>query len=223
MCVRSVAAGWLSNDPRLLSQWALNNVGQTSGTPDADIDAPEAWEITNGSHDVVVGVIDTGIDLTHPDLAANIWRNPNEIPGNGIDDDNNGFIDDVHGWDFDDNDNDLVPRFASCCELPAVISVAATDHNDTLASFSNYGGVSVDLAAPGVMITSTLPGGRYGAMCGTSMAAPHVTATVALLHAARPGLTLSEVREAILTTVDPLPELGSPAAAGSTPRRPWRR
>jgi subtilisin family serine protease len=65
----------------------LHNTGQTSGTPDADIDAPEAWDLHTSGEDIVVAVIDTGIDYTHPDLAANMWVNPGEIPGNGIDDD----------------------------------------------------------------------------------------------------------------------------------------
>ncbi|EKE77018.1 S8 family serine peptidase [Gallaecimonas xiamenensis] len=85
------------DDPRYNDQWGLNNTGQTGGTPDADIDAPEAWDISTGSHDVIVGVIDTGIDYSHPDLAGNVWTNPGEIPGNGIDDDGNGYVDDVHG------------------------------------------------------------------------------------------------------------------------------
>ena len=75
----------------------MNNTGQSGGVADADIDAPEAWDISTGSHDVIIGVIDTGVDHTHPDLMANIWSNPGEIAGDGIDNDGNGFIDDMHG------------------------------------------------------------------------------------------------------------------------------
>lgn len=88
------------NDPYFGSGslWALNNYGQSGGTSDADIDAPEAWSLSTGSSAVVVGVIDTGIDYNHPDLAPNIWTNPGEVPGNRVDDDGNGYVDDVHGW-----------------------------------------------------------------------------------------------------------------------------
>ena len=89
----------LPNDPSFSQLWGLNNTGQSGGTADADIDAPEAWDLGTGSTSVVVGVIDTGVDYTHPDLAANIWSNPVEVV-NGIDDDGNGYIDDVRGWDF---------------------------------------------------------------------------------------------------------------------------
>ncbi|MEM9446575.1 MAG: S8 family serine peptidase [Verrucomicrobiota bacterium] len=86
--------------------WGLNNESQSGGTYDADIDAPEAWNIATGSKDILVGVIDTGIDRAHSDLQNNMWSNPSEIAGNGIDDDINGFVDDVYGWDFYANDND---------------------------------------------------------------------------------------------------------------------
>ncbi|NOZ19827.1 MAG: S8 family serine peptidase [Planctomycetes bacterium] len=99
-------AGAMPNDPAFPQLWGLDNTGQTGGTPDADIDAPEAWQITTGGAGIVVAVIDTGVDYTHPDLAANIWTNPGEIPGNGIDDDGNGFVDDVHGYDFYNHDGD---------------------------------------------------------------------------------------------------------------------
>jgi len=96
----------IPNDSRFEDLWGMNNTGQTGGTPDADIDAPEAWDQQTGSSDVVVAVIDTGVDYNHPDLEDNIWTNPGEIAGNGIDDDENGFVDDMHGYDFFNFDAD---------------------------------------------------------------------------------------------------------------------
>ena len=92
------------NDPSFSNMYGLNNTGQTGGTPDADIDAPEAWSATTGRLDTVVAVIDTGVDINHPDLDDNIWTNPDELAGNGIDDDGNSYVDDVHGWDFANDD-----------------------------------------------------------------------------------------------------------------------
>ena len=98
------------NDPDFSQQWGLHNTSQTGGTVDADIDGPEAWDSETGDPDVVIAVVDTGVDWDHPDLADSIWINPGEdINHNGIvdeedfneaDDDGNGFIDDVRGWDF---------------------------------------------------------------------------------------------------------------------------
>jgi len=85
------------NDPKFLSQWALNNVGQSSGTPGADIHALSGWDVQTAASGVVVAVIDSGIRYTHEDLAANMWVNPGEIAGNGIDDDLDGYVDDIHG------------------------------------------------------------------------------------------------------------------------------
>jgi len=97
----------LPNDTSFPLQYALHNVGQTSGTPDADIDATEAWALTPGVGSVVVGVIDSGVNYNHVDLAANMWTNPGEIPLNSIDDDLNGYIDDFYGYDFvGDGDSD---------------------------------------------------------------------------------------------------------------------
>ena len=93
------------NDPGYSQLWGLNNTGQSAGTADADIDAPEAWDIQKGNPNLVIGVIDTGVDYNHPDLVGNIWTNPGEIAGDGIDNDNNGYIDDTRGWDFADIDN----------------------------------------------------------------------------------------------------------------------
>ncbi len=94
------------DDPRFDELWGLNNDGQTGGTADADIDAVEAWDISTGSRDVVVGVIDTGIDYSHSDLASNMWVNSSEVPGDGIDNDGNGFVDDVHGINAITNSGD---------------------------------------------------------------------------------------------------------------------
>ena len=93
------------NDSDFNRLWGLNNTGQTGGVEDADIDAPEAWDSQTGN-EVVVGVIDTGVDYTHPDLRNNMWTNPGEIPDNGIDDDGNGYVDDYYGYDFFNDDGD---------------------------------------------------------------------------------------------------------------------
>ena len=89
----------IPNDPLFPQQWALQNTSQTGGKTGSDIRAPQGWSIVNASSRVVA-VIDTGCDYNHEDLAANMWTNPGEIPGNGVDDDGNGFVDDVHGADF---------------------------------------------------------------------------------------------------------------------------
>jgi subtilisin family serine protease len=99
----------IPNDPLFGRQWALRNSGQAilarKGKPGADIAATSAWDLTAGTPSVIVADVDTGTDLTHPDLAANIWVNPGEVPGNHIDDDGNGLTDDVNGWDWADSDN----------------------------------------------------------------------------------------------------------------------
>jgi subtilisin family serine protease len=260
------------NDPLFDQLWGLDNTGQTGGTDDADIDAPEAWDYGTGSSSVVVVDIDTGIDYTHEDLAANVWTNPGEIPGDGEDNDGNGYTDDIYGidtvnydvdpWDdhghgthtagtiaavgdngigvagvgwstkvmglkFLDADgygddagaieaiyyaidqklnygvnivainaswggggynaileqaiadagdagiifvaaagNDSVNtdsfvNYPSCFNVPTIVAVGATDHNDYPAWFTNYGAATVDLFAPGENILSTVPDSSY--------------------------------------------------------------
>ncbi len=291
------------NDAAYTQLWGQHNTGQTGGTADADIDAPEAWDTETGKETTVVGIIDTGIDYLHPDLVDNMWSNPGEIPGNGIDDDGNGFIDDIHGWDFVNNDNDpmddrghgthvagtiagqgndgagivgvmwdaqlvglkflsaagtgstsnaikcvnyatmmnipitnnswggggyslalenaiaagqlfiaaagnsgvdadISAHYPSSYTLDNIISVAATDHNDLKAGFSNWGLTSVDLAAPGVSIYSSIPGGGYARYQGTSMAAPQVAGAAGLIYSLNPSLTPIEIKALLLDNVD---------------------
>jgi len=117
----------IPNDPYFNQQWALDNTGQNGGTPDADIDAPEAWEITTGDNEVIISIIDTGVDYNHPDLVANIWSNKDEIAGNGVDDDNNGYIDDIRGWNFENNNNDPMDDYSHGTHCAGII--AATINN----------------------------------------------------------------------------------------------
>lgn len=300
-----VQAIGIPNDPYFSKLWGLNNTGQTGGASGADIDAPEAWDnFAPAGNAVVVAVIDTGIDTTHPDLAGRMWANPNEIAGNGVDDDKNGYIDDTRGWDYVSNDNDptddnnhgthvagtiaasfnnsqgiagvagpanvrlmplkflnssgsgaisnaikaldyattkgavisnnswggtsysqaladaiarnyqagrlfvaaagnnatntdATPYYPQGYNVPSVISVAAMTASDTLASFSNYGGQSVDLAAPGSSIYSTVRGG-YALYSGTSMATPHVAGAAALIWAKNSALTNVQVKRILM-------------------------
>ena len=109
---------FIPDDPRFSDQWGLDNTGQAhsisgsastkAGNADADMDVAEAWDVQQGNADTVVAIMDSGVDVLHPDLADNIWVNEDEIPGNGIDDDANGYIDDVNGWDFADDDATLL-------------------------------------------------------------------------------------------------------------------
>ncbi len=312
------------NDTRFNELYGMHNTGQTGGTADADIDAPEAWDNTTGSAEIVVGVVDTGVDYTHQDLAANIWTNPNEIPGNGVDDDSNGYIDDVHGVNtitgtgdpMDDNDhgshcsgtiggvgnnslgvagvnwevsivgikflsaggsgttadaieginyavglknaginlrvlsnswggggfsqalqdsitaaeaadilfvaaagnagsnNDATPSYPASYPNANIVAVAATDHNDGLASFSNYGLTSVDLGAPGVNVLSTTPGNTYSVFSGTSMATPHVAGAAALVLSANGTLTTAELKDALMNSGDAKPALDGKTVSG---------
>lgn len=313
------------NDPLLNDMWFLRNIR-----------AVEAWGVQTGREEVIVAVIDTGIQFDHEDLRANMWVNPNELAGSGRDDDRNGFVDDVFGWNFYDNtnnpyaefapkpmpdcsphpserqyeahgthvagtigavggngigitgisqrvrimalkalggpcgsgstagiiasiqyallngadvinlslgggsrsqileetlriatrrgiivvaaagnegkDNDQQPSYPASYELDGIIAVAASDPGDALTSFSNFGVRSVHLAAPGINILSTVPGGNdprgaqsaYANLAGTSMATPVVAGAVALMLSQYPDLSPREVRERLLSTADPV-------------------
>jgi hypothetical protein len=308
------------NDPRFPDLYGMRNTGQTGGTAGADIKAPLAWDQFVGDPNIKIGVIDTGVDYNHPDLAANVWTNPGEIPGNGIDDEGNGYVDDVHGYDFANNDGDpfddnghgshvsgtiagvgnnnvgvvgvnwqakivgikflsaggsgstagaiqsvnyaiavgvrltsnswggggfsqalldainaagaagqlfiaaagnssantdVLPHYPSSYATPYIVAVAATDHNDNLASFSNFGATTVDLAAPGVAILSTTPGNTYQSFSGTSMATPHVAGVAALAMGRFPNVPALQIKNLILTAADVKPQLAGKCLTGA--------
>jgi subtilisin-like proprotein convertase family protein len=120
------------NDPVFPEQWHLNNTGQ-HGTPNADVDAPEAWNVVQGgSPTVIIAVVDTGMEYTHPDLAPNLAINTGEIANNGIDDDGNGYIDDRNGWDFTSNDNTPTATGVGNDHATAVAGVAAARGENNL-------------------------------------------------------------------------------------------
>ncbi len=114
----------------------------------------------------------------------------------------------------DGKDTDYNPQFPSCFTLDNIVSVAATDWNDQLADFSNFGAVSVDLAGPGVGIYSTVPGGGYQSMSGTSMATPHVSGVAALIATAQPGITNEQLKTRLMASTDVLPQLSGTCVSG---------
>ena len=145
-----------SNDTLFNDQWHLNNTGQNGGTVDADVDAPEGWDYTQGSG-TIIGIYDDSVDISHEDL--NIWSNPGETGGgketNGIDDDGNGYVDDFQGWDFSDNDNDPSPVLSTDNHGTAVAGVAGAVGNNSL---------GVSGSAPGAVI---LPVRMGSGLCTT--------------------------------------------------------
>ncbi|HEY5654009.1 MAG TPA: S8 family serine peptidase [Pontiella sp.] len=146
----------IPNDPRFNEQWGLHNTGQTGGTPDADIDATKAWSACIGSHKITVAVIDTGVDYNHPDLDDIMWVNLDEIPDNGIDDDKNGFIDDVYGYDFFNNDGDPLDDHGHGTHCAGIIGAEA----------NNTEGVSGVSWNSRIMTLKFLNQGGYGTTAG---------------------------------------------------------
>lgn len=108
-------------------QWSLRNTGQDGGFPGVDLSAVEAWAVTTGDRGARVAVIDTGIDFFHPDLEANVWVNPGEIPGDGLDNDRNGYVDDVTGYDFVSRDGDAMDDGLHGTHVAGIIGAVANN------------------------------------------------------------------------------------------------
>jgi len=311
------------NDPELGKLWGMINSGQfdsknSKGIAGVDIGAEAAWDVETGNEDLLIAVIDTGVDYNHNDLKGNVWTNTAELNGKaGVDDDGNGFVDDIHGYNFVGNNgdplddhghgshcsgtiagkgndgagivgvawnakimgvkflgadgggtlegavqaikyatkmgvkimsnswggggyseilkdaikeagdhgivftaaagnssgnNDEDPAYPASYNLPNVISVAAVDNRGELANFSCFGRKTVHVAAPGVNIFSSIPGG-YDSWSGTSMATPHVTGVAALLLSHEPNLTPEEVRTRLIRTSKPMAALKGKSAS----------
>jgi len=306
-------ASFKTNDTYYNKLWAIENTGQSvnnkSGTKDADMDVDEAWSIEKGEHDVVVAVLDTGVDYTHNDLANNMWNgnknhgydfaadddghnDDNPMPDTPYDDnghyhgthvagtigavgDNSngvtgvaqnvqimavkifrpngyGYSSDIlEGLDYvskqidngvnvvainasygggggkpgdsmdqaiqklgdkgvvfcaaagnDGKNIDDDPVYPAAYTATNIITVAASDQDDKLASFSNYGKKTVEVAAPGTNILSTYPDNKYAYLQGTSMATPNVAGTVALLASVNPSSSVEDRIKAVEDNVD---------------------
>jgi subtilisin family serine protease len=312
----------LPNDPMFDEQWALNNTGQNGGKMNAHIAALKAWAKTQGSEKVVIAVLDTGVDYTHPDLVSNIWFRPEGVAQ--YFDDELGSVNDERGFNAADNQsdpmddnghgthcagiigaegdneegiaginwkvkimplkfmgrggfgttkdaieainyaidrkhngvnlkvisaswgsnsyskaledairaageegilfvaaagnngtsNDRSPHYPSNYDLPNVVSVAALDRNDLLASFSNFGVKTVHIAAPGKEILSTWLNEEYREASGTSMATPYVAGVAALVLSSEPNLSVEKLRERLLKSVDKLDALNGKIESG---------
>lgn len=120
---RGEGASVTPNDPSFGTQWHLKN----NAHPGADIHAPDGWSWTTGNPSVIVAILDSGIDWDHPDLASRVWTNPGEIPGNGVDDELNGFIDDVHGWDFVNNDGNPMDDHGHGTNVAGIVGAATNN------------------------------------------------------------------------------------------------
>lgn len=187
---------YIPNDPLFAQQWHLNNTGMSGGTPDADIDAPEAWDITMGDPSVIIADLDGGFDVTHPDLIPNLWTNPGEIPGNGRDDDGNGFVDDINGWDFVNNDNTLAggshgTATAGCAAALGdnMLGVSGSCPNGRLMLIRNLGGFTTPMQDALAFDYARVHGAdiitcSWGYVIGTPMTA---TVTTAINRAAALG------------------------------------
>lgn len=126
-----ITPDFIPNDPMFNQQWHHNNTGQAGGTADADVDAVEAWDDLAGINETVVAVCDDAVDIDHEDLKNRIWVNPNEIADNNIDDDGNGYIDDINGWDTADDDNDPRPPSVFDSHGTHVAGIVGAEQNNS--------------------------------------------------------------------------------------------
>ena len=170
------AAEPFPDDPHYGKQWHYENTGQTGGTAGMDIRLPQAWEKTTGDPRVIVAVVDGGVDYTHEDLQANIWTNPGEIPGDGIDNDDNGFIDDMYGFNFvvDAGINTDNPPYGPGPVTPeehgthvAGTIAAATNNGTGVAGIAGGDGAS---GGARIMSCQTMDDSDKGAYIGTAIA-----------------------------------------------------
>lgn len=132
---------WLDvpNDPLYAQQWHLQNSGSPSGTAGADVNAEDAWDFSVGHPDVIIAILDSGVEITHPDLAPNIWHNAAETL-NGIDDDANGFIDDLNGWDFFNDDADVTGSFFHGTRVAGMVAARPNDGFGVAGLAAGWGG-----------------------------------------------------------------------------------
>jgi subtilisin family serine protease len=128
------------NDTSFTTQWGHHNTGQSGGTVDADVDAPEFWDILDSTPGIVIAVLDSGLNFTHPDLLNIAWTNPGEIAGDGIDNDSSGRIDDVNGWDFTNGDNNPTDDHGHGSNVSGII---AANRNNTTGIAGMIGGAKI--------------------------------------------------------------------------------
>jgi subtilisin family serine protease len=132
--------GGTPNDECFSEQWGLHNTGQLSGTVDADVDAPEFWDIIESTPGIVIAVLDSGLNFTHPDLQNIAWINPGEISGDGLDNDSSGRVDDMNGWDFVNNDNNPTDDHGHGSNVTGII---AANRNNSVGIAGMLNGVRI--------------------------------------------------------------------------------
>jgi subtilisin family serine protease len=132
--------GGIPNDSNFTSQWGVHNTGQSGGIADADVNGPELWDILENTPGIVVAVLDSGLNFTHPDLQGITWTNTAEIPGDGLDNDGNGRVDDARGWDFTNSDSDPTDDHGHGSNVTGIM---AANRNNGIGIAGLLGGVKI--------------------------------------------------------------------------------